>query len=215
MTGTDEEQQRLLRIIGRMPLASVANLVPILDLGTRQLRRQLISLVDGHRPRPSDVPASTRHVGGRVPDRTGSHASRPDGLAGRRRSDGCQRAHDGLPPDATRRLLPHCGSLRLANLGHVHLRGTACDRTDSAAKAGTSLLGTRHLYPRARPLLPDRQPSLLRGSGADGGAVGTGDRCRRRMGRGSRPPHARRCGTHTHLHRRRALGRRRRTAPVS
>ena len=46
MTGTDEEQQRLLRIIGRMPLASVANLVPILDLGTRQLRRQLISLQD-------------------------------------------------------------------------------------------------------------------------------------------------------------------------
>ncbi|WP_420621396.1 hypothetical protein [Candidatus Poriferisodalis sp.] len=45
MTGTDDEQ-RLLRIIGRMPLASAANLAPILTIGAQQLHRQLTVLQD-------------------------------------------------------------------------------------------------------------------------------------------------------------------------
>ena len=44
MTGTDEGQQRLLRIIGRMPLASAEDLAPMLDAAAPQLRRQLVSL---------------------------------------------------------------------------------------------------------------------------------------------------------------------------
>ena len=54
MTGTDDNQQRLLRIIGRMPLASVENLTAVIDVAAPQLRQQLASL------RNAGLVASTR-----------------------------------------------------------------------------------------------------------------------------------------------------------
>ena len=41
------EQRRLLRIIGRMPLASVANLAPILGMAEDRVRRMLATLHAG------------------------------------------------------------------------------------------------------------------------------------------------------------------------
>ena len=41
------EQRRLLRIIARMPLASVANLAPVLDLDEDRVRRMLGALRRG------------------------------------------------------------------------------------------------------------------------------------------------------------------------
>ena len=43
----NDEQRRLLRIAARMPLASVANLAPVLDLDEDKVRRMLGSLRRG------------------------------------------------------------------------------------------------------------------------------------------------------------------------
>ena len=43
----NEEQRRLLKIAARMPLASVANLAPLLDLEEDKMRRMLGALRRG------------------------------------------------------------------------------------------------------------------------------------------------------------------------
>ena len=41
------EQRRLLRITGRMPLASVSDLAPVLDMSEERVRRMLAALKSG------------------------------------------------------------------------------------------------------------------------------------------------------------------------